>query len=1436
MATTVTAKRTTLGGGGTLILDNISAPDGIIPANPATIELTLYNSVTEIQEDPQLLGYIQSGEVVLIVNGEELDSTASENALGKSGLERIPQRFTVSASGNVDYNSIKEAVDAAVTAGASPGTPYIISVYPGTYAESNPITIPSGVTVTAVHAATIPAVVPIDDTDDIFVLTGGSLTGFTMLGVTDASKACVRVTSSGSEVSECSFTSTTIGIIVTGAILSSISRCNFAVAAPASGIESGIVIEAGAQVQVIHATWFAPAALLPAYSPGNPIENGMTITGLGTRVSMVACSGDISSNGGSESVLVDDDAELAMSGCAFSSNDVCVRIGSTGSTTEATVLASSFVGQTTQFQIDLSTGTISVDAVVDTLSTSLTSGSIFQGKIFEKDNDRTLLVGDFDYEYSSTNRRVAIDKFIHGASSPGVRTGGAVATNTGLDVDVDSGTGLIVRNGSDEDVVDVLWSADTLTLTANSTNYIFINATTLLLASSTSAPSESAIELAVVITDGTDVRFIHDVRNVRRHHQSSMQDYLLITRKFALEVGLAVSQGSTATKIDVDSGSYFRGILPISFGGSTDAGFSYFYDSNGATEVVSTDLDTANYDSSGTLTAMTAGFFRADSVILTSDGRISVVYGTAEYAVQADAEEASFANIPTFIEESGFKLANVIVEEAVGAVSFIDFRPTPGIPGSGGGGGGGTSDHGLLSGLGDDDHTIYLLTSGSRAMGGDLDMGSNNIVTVGTVDGVDVSSHASRHNPGGADAIATATPVAIGTANAAGTNASVSRSDHVHNHGSQTVGTHHALAIAGSPGTPGFISGTNQQKLDGIDTGANNYSHPNHTGDVTSSGDGAQTITADAVTNAKLADMAANTVKVRDAGTSGDPSDITVADTELLIGNGSGFNAATLSGDATISNTGTLTIATDVITNAKLANMPTLTIKGNDTGGTADPKDLTVSEAQSLLNVADGANNYTHPNHSGDVTSSGDGAQTIAADAVTFAKMQDISTDSLIGRDTASTGDPEEIAVSGGLEFTGSGGIQRSALTGDVTASAGSGTTTVANNTVTNAKAADMAGFTVKAKPDTGTGDPTDLSVGTNTVLGRIAGDVTAAQLVNAQVTDATLTNSKLADMAQSTIKGRAAGAGTGVPTDLTATQATAILDTFTDSLKGLVPASGGGTTNFLRADGTFAATPGGAPSGSAGGDLAGSYPNPTVRQSSTAFGLTGVISPTSLSANQNNYDPSGLSGASTIRQDMTADRTITGLAGGVEGRIIIITNISTFQMTLSSESASSTTTNRFALGGSDAVLPSGASLIIKYDGTTGRWRTVGATPGLTGGRFFTHNVFTASSGSAFIRTASASYETIGHIAWPGTTAAAAVRSVKALIALSGGTSMNIRIFDATNATTICIITGHTTVGFTVQDMGTVSNVTTTSADWEVQQLATGGGGKADCAGITIQY
>lgn len=67
----------------------------------------------------------------------------------------------------------------------------------------------------------------------------------------------------------------------------------------------------------------------------------------------------------------------------------------------------------------------------------------------------------------------------------------------------------------------------------------------------------------------------------------------------------------------------------------------------------------------------------------------------------------------------------------------------------------------------------------------------------------------------------------------------------------------------------------------------------------------------------------------------------------------------------------------------------------------------------------------------------------IADNNVTLGKFQQVVTDSLLGRDTAGTGNIEVVGVTGGIEFDGTGNLRRSALTGDVTASAGSNATSL---------------------------------------------------------------------------------------------------------------------------------------------------------------------------------------------------------------------------------------------------------------------------------------------------------------------------------------------------------------------------------------------------------
>jgi hypothetical protein len=98
------------------------------------------------------------------------------------------------------------------------------------------------------------------------------------------------------------------------------------------------------------------------------------------------------------------------------------------------------------------------------------------------------------------------------------------------------------------------------------------------------------------------------------------------------------------------------------------------------------------------------------------------------------------------------------------------------------------------------------------------------------------------------------------------------------------------------------------------------------------------------VTLAKIANQAANTVLVRDANSSGVVSAKAVATTQLLIGNGTGFTAAALSGDVTMTNAGVVTIAATSVEGSML-NTNVISGQTELASGLALTDELLVSDA-----------------------------------------------------------------------------------------------------------------------------------------------------------------------------------------------------------------------------------------------------------------------------------------------------------------------------------------------------------------------------------------------------------------------------------------------------------------------------------------------------------
>lgn len=180
--------------------------------------------------------------------------------------------------------------------------------------------------------------------------------------------------------------------------------------------------------------------------------------------------------------------------------------------------------------------------------------------------------------------------------------------------------------------------------------------------------------------------------------------------------------------------------------------------------------------------------------------------------------------------------------------------------------------------------------------------------------------------------------------------------------------------------------------------------------------------------------------------------------------NSSGITGFSGTSRTVATTTGTLTNGNCVSIDASGNLVDDGDVCGSGGGGSVS---TTGSPANGNLTQFSGAASITNGNLSGDVTTSGTLATTIANDVVTYAKMQNITaTDRLLGRDTAAAGDTEELTVGGGIEFTGSGGIQTSALTGHVTKTAGGTATTIASGVVTNTMLAGSIDLTTKVTGD----------------------------------------------------------------------------------------------------------------------------------------------------------------------------------------------------------------------------------------------------------------------------------------------------------------------------------------------------------------------------------
>jgi hypothetical protein len=357
-------------------------------------------------------------------------------------------------------------------------------------------------------------------------------------------------------------------------------------------------------------------------------------------------------------------------------------------------------------------------------------------------------------------------------------------------------------------------------------------------------------------------------------------------------------------------------------------------------------------------------------------------------------------------------------------------------------------------------------------------------------------------------------------------------------------------------------------------------------GDVTVSGGGAVwTIDAGVVTLAKMADVATATLIGRTTAGTGVPEALTPTQGRAVLGLGTlATQSGTFSGTSSGTNTGDETAAGIL---AKL-----ITVDGAGSGLDADLLDGLSSAA--FATAAQGALAATavqpaalasyQPLDSDLTTIAGLTATTdnfIQSKAGAWASRTVAQVKTDLGLTGTNSGDQTSIVgitgtkaqfdtalTDGNFVFVGDAPTTHTHVAADVTdfASAVAATAAVTANTakVTNAThTGDVTGATAL----------TLATVNANVGSWGIAGSV-AQFTVNAKGLITAAAN--VAISIASTAISDSTAAGRAFLTAATVAAQTALLDVFTSGAKGLAPASGGGTTNFLRADGTWAAPAGG--------------------------------------------------------------------------------------------------------------------------------------------------------------------------------------------------------------------------------------------------------------------
>lgn len=761
--------------------DLTDAPDRtIIPGNAA---LTLPSGTTA--QRPEILAAVD-GMIRHNTSNTELEAFVRDAwktfVMEDDLLVRPGRAVTVSKTpGKGQFSTIKSAVQSIDTNSLSATNQFVVRVLSGTYEEES-ITVPSFVHIVG-EAEYAVVVHPVGTNQDLFTMQQGSTASFLRIENVTSGGRAFNLHNVGyfSLLHKVSLLNCDNGWDVLASSSDSIvylEYCNIK-----SGGNTGLRVESQNGFKA-----YVNCENLYVYGGTTNPTFGVWASGVDTFIGIQSCSLE-GVNATGTAFFVQNGAHINSRGLSVFGWDIGVHGGDSGAPPVLSLLSTSmFNNGSFDLKVEHSGTTGCFDGVADRAKVNVGAATAFSLAF----TDSNAMSGGFVQTgrfYMGADAQVLTDVTDLIIETPplGLLSGGGLQAGSGRLVNVAAGTGYLRKNGH---VTRIEWGNESVEIPAGTTYYIAINDTAAVDISLSEPDQFTHVILGRAQAGASTINAVDTLAINIKSHGNQIESYLRKAVGSVYESGSIVTEHATINRaIDVTAGRWYYGTLKRN---PTAKSAPYIVDAYLNTSGVLSfnivqQIPNGTLDPGGNagLIAMTSGYYAKHTLYQAGEGAAQQYYlahAQDEFATLEEAELGPLVN-PRISPDSTPPIAHIIVQQGNdNIVKILDARPRFFSSGSSGGSSGGTSNHSDLLNLSADDHQQYLLVNGTRAMGGSLDMGANNITNVGTVDGIDISAHASRHLPNGTDPLATGVAVSLSTssANAVGIANSFARADHTH--------------------------------------------------------------------------------------------------------------------------------------------------------------------------------------------------------------------------------------------------------------------------------------------------------------------------------------------------------------------------------------------------------------------------------------------------------------------------------------------------------------------------------------------------------------------------------------------------------------------------------------------------------------------------------